>query len=1156
MQSGNPSVATGNAAAPSGAVASATAPSLARLIGEGLRYHWRIQLAVALGVIAGTAVLTGALVVGDSVRGSLRHLALDRLGRIDEALVADQFFRAELVGELAAEPDFLARYEPPVPAILLAGSVFAPDRGLRASNVTIMGVGAAFWQLEPSPRQIDELGEDEIILNRPLADDLRVAPGQEVLLRMPTPHDVPPDSPLGKKTESITSRRLTVRQIVPAGGLGGFTLRPNQQNPRNAFVSPAMLQRALTQPDKINAMLIAGRTGAALSAAGHDRLQQLLRPRLEDYGLLLVETDRGYFNLSSQRMILDRATERAALASYGQLDAQPVFTYLANSIATGGKEIPYSTVASLDFAAAPPLGPFVSTDGQTLAPLADGQIALAAWAAEDLGAAVGDTIRLDYFEPESTHGEVRQASVELKLAAVVALQAAAADRRLTPELPGVTDQLTIAQWNPPFPFDSRRIRPKDEEYWKLHQATPKAFVSLATGRKLWASRFGQTTSLRISPPKGATPQSLAARFSPDAAALGLAFQPVKRRGLDAAAGTTPFNVLFLAFSFFIIVAAVMLVALLFRLGVDGRARQVGLLLAVGWTSRRVGRLLLGEGAVVALVGGLVGAAAGIGYAWLMLAGLRSWWVDAITTPFLALYVTPASLVAGCAIGILVSLGAIAAALRQMRRASVRGLLSGRVDQAPLPSGRRTRLDRVAVGLCLGGAVAASLAAMRLAGEAQAGAFFASAALVLVALLTFIRARLVRGQTGPLVTTAGAALSRLAIRNAARHPARSTLTIGLVAAASFLIVAVSAFRLAPPDTYQRRESGTGGFALLAESDQPLYQNLNSDEGRYDLAFSDEENQLLGRAEIFSLRLQAGDDASCKNLYQTAQPRILGLPTGFIERGGFAWAGSLAETDEQRANPWLLLEQPPSTDDQGQRAIPVVIDQATAVYSLHLGKVGDSYEITAGPAAGLRFRVVGLLKNSILQGSLLISERQFLDHFPATSGYRYFLVDAQPGDLDAIEQALESTLADHGLAAEHTTARLADFLAVQNTYLSTFQSLGGLGLLLGTFGLAVVQLRNVIERRGELALLRATGFRRSTLARMVLLENAALLVGGLLTGTLAALLAVLPHLGDGGAGIPWLALGGTFALILVVGLAAGTLAVRAVLETPVLAALRAE
>ena len=69
-----------------------------------------------------------------------------------------------------------------------------------------------------------------------------------------------------------------------------------------------------------------------------------------------------------------------------------------------------------------------------------------------------------------------------------------------------------------------------------------------------------------------------------------------------------------------------------------------------------------------------------------------------------------------------------------------------------------------------------------------------------------------------------------------------------------------------------------------------------------------------------------------------------------------------------------------------------------------------------------------------------------------------------------------------------------MSVQNTYISTFQTLGALGLLLGTFGLAAVQIRSVLERKKELGLMRAIGFQRNTLAKMVVLENAWLLIIG--------------------------------------------------------------
>src|SRR4051812_33074299 len=115
--------------------------SLLRLVLASLWFHRRTNLAVALAVMASTAVISGALVVGDSMQGSLRHLLLDQLGNIDEVLAGDRFFSPELATRLAAEPDFQRYFEQAVPAILLQGSLEHPRAGgaLRAGRVTVLG---------------------------------------------------------------------------------------------------------------------------------------------------------------------------------------------------------------------------------------------------------------------------------------------------------------------------------------------------------------------------------------------------------------------------------------------------------------------------------------------------------------------------------------------------------------------------------------------------------------------------------------------------------------------------------------------------------------------------------------------------------------------------------------------------------------------------------------------------------------------------------------------------------------------------------------------------------------------------------------------------------------------------------------------------------
>jgi hypothetical protein len=293
----------------------------------------------------------------------------------------------------------------------------------------------------------------------------------------------------------------------------------------------------------------------------------------------------------------------------------------------------------------------------------------------------------------------------------------------------------------------------------------------------------------------------------------------------------------------------------------------------------------------------------------------------------------------------------------------------------------------------------------------------------------------------------------------------------------------------------------------------------------------------------------------NLYQATKPRVLGVGESLVRRGGFAWGATQAETPEEQANPWLLLEKKPPQAADGAQVVPAVVDFNTATYSLHKG-LGDVIEVDAGGGETARLVIVGMLTNSIFQGNVLVGERAFLELFPEVNGYRFFLVDTGDEPVERVRGALEGALGDFGFDAETSQGRLATFFAVQNTYLSTFQSLGGLGLLLGTFGLATVQLRSVLERRGELALMRATGFRRALLARMVMIENALLLVSGLAVGVFAALVAVLPHWLGGGASVPWRSLGATLALVLVVGLAAGLMAVRATLRAPLLPALREE
>lgn len=1169
-----------------------------QVIFKSLRHHWRIHVAVALGVAAATAVLTGALLIGDSMRGSLRHLVLDRLGKIDEILVLDRFFRQKMAKELADSAEGAVWGTLAVPAILFpAASVQVEKEGEKrlASGVFIVGSEESFWSLgdrEQRPAHVPKAGE--IVINAPLAEELKAKVGDTLVVRFGKADQVPADSPLGRRGSQVaTLAELKLVEVIPAAGLGRFGLSPSQVAPRNAYVALTDVQQALDVSGRVNSIFV--HHYHFENRPEGPEFSRLLTPTLADYGLTLKHVKRtfgegdpeetifDYFSLSSERLLIDSAAERVAEKALAGTGAERVLTYLANDIAKveaggAGRGIPYSTITAIDPA---PGGPLVDSDGKPMGKLADDEIVLTSWAAEDQKAQVGDRIRVTYFEPETTHGEEREASAEFRVKAILPLTeprngytrrgpavfdkrpTTANDPDLTPEVKGITDQATIADWDPPFPFEQKRIRPQDDDYWENHRTTPKAYVSLAMGQKMWGSRFGNVTSIRIPAEEGISAESLEQWFLDEAKRsgerLGFEFQPIKEQGLKAASGTTPFDVLFLLLSMFIIGAALMLVWLLFRLGVEQRADEIGLLLALGWSRPKVRRLFTLEGSVVAAVGAGVGIVAGIGYAWLMLVALSTWWIGAIATPFLTLYIAPTTLAIGFISGLVVCAITIWFSLGRVKRAVVRGLLAGEivgVTREMRNAERGTRNKSNATGrwiagfLCLA-AFGLTIYASQLGGEAQAGCLLSAGAALLVSLLLVVNSRLrTAGSRSTLLR--GAAIGKLALRNASRNTGRSTATIALMASAAFLIVAVSAFRMSPTD------QGIGGFDLLAESSQPIYENLNTEAGRKDL-LADKSEALAG-SEILSLRLKAGDDASCRNLYQPSQPRVLGVTPQLVEyfenpklAARFGWSASAAKTEEEKGNPWRLL----STASPPDQPVPVVLDQNTAMYSMRLyGGIGQTFDVTYSDGTTVKFQVVGLLSNSVLQGSLLISEADFKRLFPQISGYRFFLIHTPAGKAEHVANVLEDRLGDEGFDTVDARTRLSDLLAVQNTYISTFQSLGALGLVLGTFGLAAVQLRSVFERRKELALMRATGFHSSRLGTMVLLENLVLLVCGLAIGTLAALFAVLPQMLLGAARVPLGDLAAMLGMVLVAGVATGFIAVRATLKAPLVGALRGE
>jgi putative ABC transport system permease protein len=1129
-----------------------------QIVLRSLTYYWRTNVAVVLGVATAVAVLAGALLVGDSVRGSLRDLLLGRLGKTDQVVVSTTLFREQLAQDLASHPEFTSGFSASTPLLMMQGTVTAQNEGRRVAQARVYGVDDRFWRFH-DVGGVRGPNNREAFLSPALARQIGTSAGDSVLVRVQRPTEIPLESLHGQRDNLGRSLRLTVTNVLSADSLGEFSLEAQQGDVSAVFVPLGRLQQDLEIPGRVNTLLVS--TGLSPPADAPAALRALIRrdAQLDDLGYLVETVDSpGVLVIGSSAGLLDEAHAKAAMGALEGtgMQAGALFTYLANSIRIGQREVPYSLVTALDLHTIQPTAPArashsIPTDSKA-------SIVLNEWAATELQARTGDEVTMEYYAWEEP-GRLVTKSTTLDVAGVVPIDRG--DRKMAPAYPGITDSPTLDDWNPPFPVDLRRIRKVDEAYWEKYRTTPKAFVPLETGQQLWQTRYGAMTSIRVRPKEG---QSLAdardeyvqrLRAAADPLALGLTVMDVRAQGLQASRGATDFGEYFVYFSFFIVVSALLLVVLFFKLGIEQRVREVGLLRAVGFRPGIVRRLFLQEGVLLAVIGSALGIAGALGYAWLMMFGLRSWWVDAVGTTALALHVSPASLVGGAIGGVLVAVACIWWTLRALSRISERSLLMGTLDSSEIvnshPSNSQLPSTVRAWRWPIATAILTLLALLLLAGAATAavdrvGAFFGAGASLLLASLCAAAWLLRRRARSGIIGHGWVSVSKLGMRTATYRPARSVLSIAVIASATFILISVEAFRRGDRLADTGPRSGVGGYDLIVETLLPVVRDPNTREGR-------EALNLFGldRSVAFEpLRLLPGDDASCLNLYEPRNPRILAASQSFVRERRFAFQSSLASTDEERANPWLLLER---VEPDG--AVPVIADANSMTYVLHK-KLGEDIVLPRGDRE-IRLRLVAALSDSIFQGELLMAEQPFAKLFPDQQGYQVLLVSAGHETAAKLTATIEDGMADLGARVTGTAERLAQFHRVENTYLSTFQTLGGLGLLLGTFGLATVLLRNVLERKRELALLGAVGFRPAHVMTMVVAENVLLLGAGLASGALSAALAIAPAVAERGSRLPFTS--GSAVLMIAVlgtGLLSSVLAMRAATRMPLLASLRSE
>lgn len=1079
--------------------------SIFQLCLKSLKYRFSIHLLLFLIVALATLIITGALLVGDSVRFSLRQLTDQRLGPVDSVFRFREMKSMKIFDRIQNNDSF-AGIEP---ALVLNASLELSSG--ENEGIMLLGLSDPLWGDRPKR-------DSSIYINRFLSDKLGKIKDKKGVLRFSIDPLISPENLYGNRENNIQRMNIQLDGIIEQDQWpGAFDFYPNQKAPLLVFMPLDLLQKRIDRKDpKINTVLLLNKKGAK------DLQGDLFKPTLNDLGIDPLYKNDHLF-LRSTSFYFDSLQSQAieTVLSQKKIPGFPVFAYLANTIQKKDKarSIPYSLIAGIDLND-PEAASFFSLPQEILPTTFQGkEILVNQWLADRLDLKKGDRLILSFYLPESISDHLKERSEELTVVGILPMKGGILSREMVPDLKGLTDSDSLSDWDPPFPVDMKKIGKDDEEYWEQYRTAPKALIPLSTARDLWKSRFGSTSSYRIkisNKDESSLENDLIEHLDPRV--FGIQFLPLRSLGIKASSGSTPFDLLFLSFSVFLIVSVLVLFVLLIRLTYAMKYRESGILLTMGFSPGSIFRLLLLETGIPILLGILPGIVGSIYYTKFLLYGLNHWWIDTIGIPFLQYGSSLRSFLIGGGLCLLILILLAIWNLRFLKSSTPAKLI---FNKSPLIPIRQKSRKKMFWRIVLFTILLFSIAFLLYSGlivhdpQIQAALFFISAGTLLFSLLLLFSLFLEYSKH-----TIGRSIFGLALRNLSRNTTRTLLTISLLASSLFMVFSVGVFHLSPPqkDLKKNINREDGGFSWIGEARLPFYEDPG-DPSVQEIFFpqkKDREFLINSGIHFYPLRCRRGETGGCSNIYQGGdEPTLLGLNRNLIDRGGFLW-GKKKKSDIEGSdkNPFLLLREPVRSNKDGIPIIPMILDQNTAMYSLHLYAPGALLPLKNKSGETVLGEVVTFLSNSIFQSEILINERDLLRYFPEVQGYHFLLADfdqnPNPDLLKRFDVMFRKNLSEYGFSTEETEDRLIRYYSVQNTYLAIFQALGGLGILLGFGGLILVQIRNVLERKKEFALMQAMGYTKKRMMLLVFWESGIILFCTLILAVSTSLPTLIPSI----------------------------------------------
>ena len=1049
-----------------------------------------------------TAVLTGSLLLGDSVRGTLVKRVGERLGKTESIITSGTGFMSD---RLMQQP-LLKNARG---CLLVDGFVSVGEKLL---PVYVWGTDDERLRVGASAGI--SLPAGEALVNEPLRDKL--GDEEHLVVHLPS-HNLVPSGSLFVTKSYATQMRVHVAGVKSVEDGGNLLLRNEQTLPLNIFVDRQELAEKMELEGKINVVL-------SEDMISEEQLAESWTPELSGIHL----TDSSPVDVPTRSLIPEQSSPTRSLIpaetptrslcltsdgifipndivkklspnSTAQADSIPLtphpslyFSYLVNDIAHGRDTIPYS---------------FVTAVSEWQGELLGGQdMVLSDYAARRLHVVEGDALTMSYYVAKDLKNlETRERTFRVKR--IVPLTDFMRDSLLTAEFPGLSHVERCADWDSDLPIKMERVTKEDEDFWYAYRQTPKAVVSYEAVGADWSNAFGSATALRFTsrPEVSLSPQD-----------AGVQLVHPRAQGLQGATGGVDFAGLFLALGFFIMLAAVLLMKNPLAEMFIRRRDETGLYRQLGFADTTIFRNLYREAFTSMLCASPWGIVAGLVYSGLTLWLLGNVWSGATHTEGFALHLRPLTLIVGWIAGMLICAATLFLVLWNLFRIPEQSSPTRSITLFPL--------KRLPVALFPNKA--------RLPVAFYRSVFFVMFLMLTVVLIVvnfiFLHSMVLFIVCGLLWMLAWGVFLRLYIlrqesgeisrRQMVWQTVRASLKQHLLAywALALGVFTVFAVGLNRPDFSQATEA-TGGYQYYVDSRVPIAYDLNNPAVRQKLSLESLPDSTL----FLGFLRHTQDEASCLNLNQVSTPTVLGVDLKQMEPFGLSPL-TLYPIPEQSSPTRSLIpaeaptrslipEQSSPTRSLSPFAPHLYIDQESLTWSLKKS-VGDTLYYQNDRGERVPVLIAGTYPTGVFHGNAIMSAEDFRRLWPKESGVEVLLMKSSRPEEAA--EFLSMAMNEYGLNVQTVEERIRMFFEVTETYLLIFLTLGGLGLLLGIFSLMIIVRKNLTAQTDTIRQYRAMGFSDALIEDLLLRENLLVPLFALAVGATGSVISISANIGGAG------------------------------------------